>query len=161
MLLRSVQVTGLMRNGERTAAVTARGPNGEVTLTAKLVIGADGHDSPVRAAAGHSPIGPAAAMDVLWFHLPKSPGEQRPFIQAVAGMFITINRPGFATARATIISREAHSANCALASLRLSRSHCHVVDQSGSRILEMLDEKLRGALPVCVADRIENHTVLA
>ncbi|WP_244972464.1 FAD-dependent oxidoreductase [Paramicrobacterium fandaimingii] len=94
-LIRSTQVTDVIREGGRISGVTASGPDGEVTLKAKLVIGADGRDSSVRAAAGLSPVGAAAAMDVLWFRLAKSPGETYPFIQAGAGMIITIDRDDF------------------------------------------------------------------
>ncbi|WP_244971375.1 FAD-dependent oxidoreductase [Paramicrobacterium chengjingii] len=94
-LIRSTRVDDLIRENGRIAGVTASGSDGEVSLRSKLVIGADGRDSLVRAAAGLSPIGAAAAMDVLWFRLPKGPGDTYPFIQAGAGMIITIDRDGY------------------------------------------------------------------
>jgi len=60
-----------------------------------LVIDASGRDSVVRAQAGLTPVGVAAAMDVLWFRLSKRPDEHYPFIQAGAGMIITIDRDDF------------------------------------------------------------------
>jgi len=94
-LLRSTRVGGVIRDEGRVTGVTGTGPDGDLTVRARLVVDASGRDSAVRAAAGLTPVGRAAAMDVLWFRLPKSPGETYPFVQAGAGMIITIDRGDF------------------------------------------------------------------
>ena len=94
-LLRSTRVDGLTREGGRVVGITGTGPDGGVSIRARLVIDASGRDSAVRAEAGLAPVGVAAAMDVLWFRLAKRPDEAYPFIQAGAGMIITIDRGDF------------------------------------------------------------------
>ena len=94
-LLRSTRVDGLLHTGRRVSGLTATGPEGPVQVRARLVIGADGRDSAVRTATGFTPRGQAAAMDVLWFRLPKDSGGDYAFIQAGAGMIITIDRGAF------------------------------------------------------------------
>lgn len=91
-LLRSTRIDGLTREGDRIVGVTGASPDGELGIHARLVVDASGRDSVVRAAAGLIPVGVAAAMDVLWFRLSKRPAERYPFIQAGAGMIITIDR---------------------------------------------------------------------
>lgn len=94
-LLRSTRIDGIVREAGRIAGVTGTGPDGVVEVRARLVVDASGRDSELRAAAGLSPVGVAAAMDVLWFRLPKTTDEHYPFIQAGAGMVITIDRTDF------------------------------------------------------------------
>jgi 2-polyprenyl-6-methoxyphenol hydroxylase-like FAD-dependent oxidoreductase len=94
-LLRSTRIDSVVREGGRITGVTGIGPEGTVDIRAKLVVDASGRDSEVRAAAGLAPTGVAAAMDVLWFRLPKREGEAYPFVQAGAGMIITIDRGDF------------------------------------------------------------------
>ncbi|WP_243228872.1 FAD-dependent oxidoreductase [Microbacterium sp. CIAB417] len=94
-LLRSTRADTLIRDGGRIVGVRATGPEGDVEIRARLVVDASGRDSELRAAAGLTPVGVAAAMDVLWFRLSKAPGESYPFIQAGAGMIITIDRGDF------------------------------------------------------------------
>lgn len=94
-LLRSTRVDDVMREGGRVVGITGEGPDGAVDVRARLVVDASGRDSVVRTAVGLMPAGVAAAMDVLWFRLPKSAEETYPFIQAGAGMTITIDRETF------------------------------------------------------------------
>lgn len=94
-LLRSTSFETLLRDDGRIVGVIAAGPDGTVEVRAGLVVDASGRDSKVRDAAGLTPFGVAAAMDVLWFRLPKHTGEAYPFIQAGSGMVITIDREGF------------------------------------------------------------------
>lgn len=94
-LLRSTRIDGLIREDGRVVGVTGAATDGDVSIRARLVIDASGRDSVVRAEAGLIPVGVAAAMDVLWFRLPKRSGERYPFIQAGAGMIITIDRDAF------------------------------------------------------------------
>lgn len=94
-LLRRTRIDDVTRDGDRITGVTGTGPDGAVTVRARLVVDASGRDSDIRAAAGLEPSGVAAAMDVLWFRLSKHAGEAYPFIQAGAGMVITIDRGDF------------------------------------------------------------------
>lgn len=94
-LLRSTRIHGLTKEEGRVVGVTGTGPEGDVTVRARLVVDASGRDSELRAAAGLTPVGNAAAMDVLWFRLTKHEGETYPFVQAGAGMIITIDRGDF------------------------------------------------------------------
>ncbi|GAA3933830.1 FAD-dependent oxidoreductase [Microbacterium soli] len=94
-LLRSTRATGLIHDGGRVVGVTGDGPDGEVSIRARLVVDASGRDSDVRAAAGLAPMGMASAMDVLWFRIPKAAGERQPFIQAGSGLVIAIDRGDF------------------------------------------------------------------
>jgi 2-polyprenyl-6-methoxyphenol hydroxylase-like FAD-dependent oxidoreductase len=65
------EATGLIERDGRIVGVRARAPEGERTLEANLVVGADGRSSILRAAAGLSPVELGAPMDVLWFRLPR------------------------------------------------------------------------------------------
>ena len=94
-LLRSTRIDALSSEEGRIVGVTGTAPDGDVSVRGRLVIDASGRDSVVRAQAGLTPVGVAAAMDVLWFRLSKRPDEHYPFIQAGAGMIITIDRDDF------------------------------------------------------------------
>ncbi|WP_431693967.1 FAD-dependent monooxygenase [Microbacterium maritypicum] len=94
-LLRSTRIHDVVREEGRIVGVTGTGPDGPVDIRAHLVVDASGRDSELRATAGLSPVGVAASMDVLWFRLPKSGDEAYPFVQAGAGMVITIDRGDF------------------------------------------------------------------
>lgn len=94
-LLRSTHIDDVVREAGRIVGVTGAGPDGAVDVRARLVVDASGRDSELRRAAGLTPVGVAAAMDVLWFRLPKSADDHHPFIQAGAGMVITIDRTDF------------------------------------------------------------------
>ncbi|GAT74512.1 2-polyprenyl-6-methoxyphenol hydroxylase-like oxidoreductase [Microbacterium sp. HM58-2] len=94
-LLRSTRVDDVIRESGRIVGVTATGPEGRAEIRARLVVDASGRDSTLRAGAGLAPVGVAAAMDVLWFRLPKQAGETHPFVQAGAGMIIAIDRDDF------------------------------------------------------------------
>lgn len=64
-----VEENGVVR-GVRYAA-----PDGLHEIRAALTVGADGRFSQLRRLAGFEPIKTAPPMDVLWFRLPKLPGE--------------------------------------------------------------------------------------
>jgi 2-polyprenyl-6-methoxyphenol hydroxylase-like FAD-dependent oxidoreductase len=62
-------VDGLIGEQEGVTAVTAKTPNGLLTVRADLIVGADGRHSLVRREAGLVPQELGAPMDVLWFRL--------------------------------------------------------------------------------------------
>jgi len=64
-------VTDLIVDAGRVTGVRASAPEGPLEVRADLVVGADGRDSTVRAAARLRVRTLGAPMDVLWFRLPK------------------------------------------------------------------------------------------
>ncbi len=72
----------VVRNG-RLAGAEIKDATGTGTLTADLVIGADGRHSMVRRAAGLEVREDTAPMDVVWFKLPLPPGFRG--VRACAG----------------------------------------------------------------------------
>lgn len=74
-LLLNTEGLGLVERGGRVAGVTARGPQGPLTVEADLVVACDGRRSVLREAAGMTVRALGAPIDVLWMRLPKAPGE--------------------------------------------------------------------------------------
>jgi 2-polyprenyl-6-methoxyphenol hydroxylase-like FAD-dependent oxidoreductase len=89
---------------ERNGAVTGvryLGPDGaEHEIQANLTVGADGRFSTIRKLAGIEPVKTAPPMDVLWFRLPKLPGEPEVTGGAFGGIgrgriFVLLERTGY------------------------------------------------------------------
>ena len=74
-LVMLAQVQHLIEEDGVVRGVRYRGVDGEHELRASLTVGADGRFSMVRRLAGFEPVRTAPPMDVLWFRLPKLPGE--------------------------------------------------------------------------------------
>jgi 2-polyprenyl-6-methoxyphenol hydroxylase-like FAD-dependent oxidoreductase len=74
-LVMHAQVQRLVEENGTVAGVRYLGTDGEHELRATLTVGTDGRFSIVRRLAGFEPIKTAPPMDVLWFRLPKLPGE--------------------------------------------------------------------------------------
>lgn len=75
-LVMHAQVQQLIEENGTVVGVRYLGDDGaEHELRAKLTVGTDGRFSIVRRLAGFEPIKTAPPMDVLWFRLPKLPGE--------------------------------------------------------------------------------------
>jgi 2-polyprenyl-6-methoxyphenol hydroxylase-like FAD-dependent oxidoreductase len=74
-LIREANVTGLLKDEDKITGVTATTPDGSLEVHAKLVIGTDGRQSTIRAAAGLSVIETGAPIDVLWFRLSRHPDD--------------------------------------------------------------------------------------
>ncbi len=68
-LIMQAEADGLIEEGGVVRGVTARTPDGSLSIRADLTIGADGRHSTVRAKAGFTPLNIGAPMDVLWFRL--------------------------------------------------------------------------------------------
>ena len=60
------EVIGIIEDGGRVVGVTAKTPNGDLEVRARLVVGADGRRSVVRERAKLEVINLGAPMDVLW-----------------------------------------------------------------------------------------------
>ena len=65
----SAEAVDLIEEGGRIAGVIAKTPQGELSIRADLVVGADGRHSTVRERAGLIGDDYGAPMDVLWFRL--------------------------------------------------------------------------------------------
>ncbi|WP_255381174.1 MULTISPECIES: FAD-dependent oxidoreductase [unclassified Mycobacterium] len=75
-LLRSTEVTGVLRDGKRIVGVTYRDQTGETgEMRAVLTVACDGRSSTVRDAVGLTPRSFGAPMDVWWFRLPRRPDD--------------------------------------------------------------------------------------
>jgi 2-polyprenyl-6-methoxyphenol hydroxylase-like FAD-dependent oxidoreductase len=74
-LHRKAEVVGLITEGGTVRGVRYRTPDGDGELRATLTVAADGRSSAVRAAAGLAPVEFGSALDVLWYRLPKGPGD--------------------------------------------------------------------------------------
>ncbi len=85
----------LLREGERVVGVRANTADGPLEVRAKLVIGADGRSSVLRARAGLEVRNLGAPIDVLWFRIPRSSGsgEDEPLLNTGPGnIVVTIDR---------------------------------------------------------------------
>ncbi|PMC74339.1 FAD-dependent oxidoreductase [Brachybacterium sp. UMB0905] len=87
-LIREAQVTELLIKGNQAHGVRYTTPHGEQTLTARLVIGADGRHSTVRTRAWLAPVESDAPMDVLWFRISREDDDQVPFVSVGSGFTI-------------------------------------------------------------------------
>ena len=65
----------LLFDGDRVCGVSAKGPEGELKIEARLVIAADGRSSPMREDAKLPVEDFGAPMDVLWFKLPRKESD--------------------------------------------------------------------------------------
>jgi 2-polyprenyl-6-methoxyphenol hydroxylase-like FAD-dependent oxidoreductase len=74
-LIMHAQVQHLIEENGAVVGVRYLGSDGEQEIRAQLTVGTDGRFSVVRRLAGFEPIKSAPPMDVLWFRLPKLPGE--------------------------------------------------------------------------------------
>ena len=72
---RRTEVTALIEERDGVVGVRATTPEGVLELRSDLVVGADGRHSVVRERAGFESDELGAPMDVLWFRLPRQPGD--------------------------------------------------------------------------------------
>jgi len=93
-LMLQTEGIGLIESGGATTGVRAKTADGEVQIGAKLVVGADGRRSTIRALAGLTVENLGAPMDVLWMRIAKHPGEaeQRLGTIATGHMLVMIDR---------------------------------------------------------------------
>ena len=68
-LMMNVEVTDVIRNGDRVTGLRARTPDGDLEIDALLTIGADGRRSIVRERAGLAVESLGAPIDVFWMRL--------------------------------------------------------------------------------------------
>ncbi|MFC6879934.1 MULTISPECIES: FAD-dependent oxidoreductase [Actinomadura] len=97
-LLTNAEATGLVHENGRVAGVRYRDAAGERrVLRAALTVAADGRHSALRRASGLPSREFGAPMDVLWFRLPRRPGDRDDsFLRASPGrLMAAINRTGY------------------------------------------------------------------
>ncbi|MGA8661867.1 MAG: FAD-dependent oxidoreductase [Candidatus Cybelea sp.] len=93
-LMMQTEAVGLLESGGETAGVRAKTSDAQIVIEAKLVVGADGRHSTIRALAGLTIENLGAPMDVLWMRIAKHPGEaeQRLGNIATGHMLVMIDR---------------------------------------------------------------------
>jgi 2-polyprenyl-6-methoxyphenol hydroxylase-like FAD-dependent oxidoreductase len=74
-LVMHANVNHLVEENGAVRGVRYLAPDGAHELRASLTVGADGRFSQLRRLAGFEPIKTSPPMDVVWFRLPKVPGE--------------------------------------------------------------------------------------
>ncbi|MER7283570.1 FAD-dependent oxidoreductase [Dactylosporangium sp. NPDC000244] len=74
-LHRRCEVLDVTRRERRVVGVTARSPQGPVEVSAPLTVACDGRHSTVRRALALRSKDFGAPIDVLWFRLPREPGD--------------------------------------------------------------------------------------
>jgi 2-polyprenyl-6-methoxyphenol hydroxylase-like FAD-dependent oxidoreductase len=90
----SAEASDLIEEGGRVVGLRATTPDGELSIRADLVVGADGRHSTVREKTGFKSDDYGAPMDVLWFRLThKESDDAETFGHFEAGaMMIMLNR---------------------------------------------------------------------
>ena len=93
-LMMQAKATDLIVEGGQVRGVRAKTPEGRIEIAADLVVAADGRHSTLRAAAGLPVEELGAPMDVLWFRMPKGPGDPAQSMGrfAAGGIFVLIDR---------------------------------------------------------------------
>lgn len=88
------EATGLIENGKRIAGVKAATPEGELEVSADLVVAADGRFSLVRECAGLPMVDRGVPIDVLWLRLSKQAGDPSASLGHLRGgrMMVMIDR---------------------------------------------------------------------
>lgn len=91
------EATGLIEQDGRIKGVRAKTPQGEVEISADLVLGCDGRHSIVREAAKLKVIELGAPIDVLWFRLsrPKSDPEETMARLGPGRFLVMLNRDDY------------------------------------------------------------------
>ena len=74
-LLMNAEATDLVRDGAQVSGVRVTTPDGALTISADLVIAADGRHSVLRERAGLAVDDLGAPIDVLWVRVTKHPGD--------------------------------------------------------------------------------------
>lgn len=87
-LVMRAQVQQMVEEDGVVRGVRYLAPDGMHEIRATLTVGADGRFSPLRRLAGIEPIKTSPPMDILWFRLPKLPGEP----EITGGLFGGIGR---------------------------------------------------------------------
>ncbi|MFY9718928.1 MAG: FAD-dependent oxidoreductase [Candidatus Cybelea sp.] len=93
-LMMRTEGAGLIENDGRTTGVRASTPQGDIEIDARLVVGADGRHSTIRALAGFEVENLGAPMDVLWMRLSRHPRDSAERLGTITTghMLVTLDR---------------------------------------------------------------------
>lgn len=90
-LRRQTEVTGLIEQDGRVIGVRAKTPDGEIEISADLVLGCDGRHSTVRDAAKMKVRDIGAPIDVLWFRMSRPLSDPEETMARIgAGRFLVM-----------------------------------------------------------------------
>lgn len=90
-LRRQTEVTGLIEQDGRVTGVRAKTPDGEIEISADLVLGCDGRHSTVRDAAKMKVRDIGAPIDVLWFRMSRPLSDPEETMARIgAGRFLVM-----------------------------------------------------------------------
>ena len=150
--------TGLLESDGRVTGVRATSPAGEIEITAKLVVGADGRHSDIRALAGLTIEDLGAPMDVLWMRLSKRAGDTSQRLGNVARgrMLVTIDR-GTYWQCAYLIFKGSYDEVQARGIEALQRDIAEVVPELADRVGELTDWSKISMLQVRVDRLVRWH----
>ena len=93
----NAKVVDLLQEGGRVTGVQVQEGERNYGVGASLVVGADGRHTTVREAAGLESVDTGAPIDVLWFRLPRGPGDpaRTGGIIQPGAMLVTLNRESY------------------------------------------------------------------
>jgi len=93
-LMMQANVTGLKWSGDRVDGVLVSTPEGDITIEADLIIGADGRHSTVRPSAGLKSVARGTPIDVLWMRISRKESDPRQAFGFVgrASLLVLIDR---------------------------------------------------------------------
>jgi 2-polyprenyl-6-methoxyphenol hydroxylase-like FAD-dependent oxidoreductase len=147
---------GLIEQDGRTTGVRAKRASGEeIEIGAKLVVGADGRHSTLRALAGLKVENLGAPMDVLWMKISQRPGDARAQLGYVTTghMIVMLDRCDYWQC-AYLIRKGSFENLRAQPIAELQRQIVEVVPELGDRVAEIDDWSKVSMLEVRV-DRLE------
>ncbi len=97
-LVMGAEVRRLVESGGTVQGVRYRASDGWHEVRAPLTVGADGRFSRVRQLAGIKPVTLSAPLELLWFRIPRLPGDEQEFgsLEAVlrGNPFVMVNGEG-------------------------------------------------------------------
>jgi 2-polyprenyl-6-methoxyphenol hydroxylase-like FAD-dependent oxidoreductase len=155
-LLMKTAATALIERDGRTTGVKAVGPDGELEIDAKLVVGADGRHSTVRALAGLTVGNLGAPMDVLWMRISKHRSDPRAALGVITTghLLVTLDRGDYWQC-AYIIAKGSYDVLKTKGIEALQQSIVEVAPFFADRIAEIDDWSKCSMLEVRV-DRLEH-----
>ena len=155
------KVDGLVDEGGRVAGVHVRtrgpegAPDGELEVRAKLVVGADGRHSTVRALAGLAPRDFGAPMDVLWLRLPRVEGDPADLLgQVDAGRMLVMIARGDYWQCALVIPKGSEAALRARGVASLQEALLDLSPWLGERVRTLADWDAQVKLLSVTVDRL-------
>lgn len=139
-LVMGANVKRLVERDGAVRGVRYRAHDGWHEVHATLTIACDGRHSTVRRLAGLEPVGHTPPIDVLWFHLPRRPGDPtQPFGRLGHGQFAGILDRGDRWQVAYIIPKGSYSQLRANGLPALRRAIAEVLPEFSAHLEELRD----------------------